>query len=72
MSSKILQLTVGSHDLSHALKKDTVVINWVNSQNDNYPHLTSQVDLYLIFEKSSCKNQVRQTGFLACKNQFPN
>ena len=28
------------------------------------------VDLYLIFEKSSSKNQVRRTGFLACKNQF--
>jgi hypothetical protein len=26
----------------------------------------------LIFEKSSCKNQVRQTGFLACRNQFRN
>ena len=30
------------------------------------------VDLYLIFEKSSCKNQVRVAGFLACKNQFWN
>ena len=29
-------------------------------------------DLYLIFENSSCKNQVRQTGFLASKNQFRN
>ena len=28
------------------------------------------VDLYLIFEKLSCKNQVRQTGFLACKKNF--
>ena len=28
------------------------------------------VDLYLIFEKSSCKNQAQQTGFLAYKNQF--
>ena len=28
------------------------------------------VDLYLIFEKSSCKNQVRQIGFLASKNIF--
>jgi hypothetical protein len=27
-------------------------------------------DLYLIFEKSSCKNQVQQTGFSACKNNF--
>ena len=24
------------------------------------------------FEKSSLKNHVRQTGFLTCKNQFPN
>ena len=30
------------------------------------------VDLYLIFEKSSCKNQFRRTAFLACKNQFRN
>ena len=30
----------------------------------------SPVDLYLICEKSSSKNQVRQTEFLACKNQF--
>ena len=29
-------------------------------------------DLHLIFEKSSCKNQVRQTWFLAYKNQFRN
>ena len=34
--------------------------------------LTPPVNLYLIFEKSSSKNQVRQTGFLACKNQFRN
>ena len=26
------------------------------------------IHLYLIFEKSSLKNQVRQTGFLTCKN----
>ena len=32
----------------------------------NYPHLPP-VDLYLIFEKSNCKNQVRRTGFLASK-----
>ena len=30
------------------------------------------VDLYLTFEKSSCKNKFRQTGYLACKNQFRN
>ena len=30
------------------------------------------VDLYLSFEKSSWKNQVRWTGFLAFKNQFRN
>ena len=28
------------------------------------------IHLYLIFEKSSLKNRVWQTGFLACKNQF--
>ena len=28
------------------------------------------VDLYLIFEKCSCKNHVRQTGFLAFKINF--
>ena len=33
---------------------------------------TPPVDLHLNFEKSSWKNQVRQTGFLACKNQFRN
>ena len=26
----------------------------------------------MIFEKSSCKIQFQQTGFLACKNQFRN
>ena len=30
------------------------------------------VDLYLDFEKSSWKNQVQRTGFLACRNQFQN
>ena len=30
------------------------------------------IHLYLIFEKSSLKNQVRRTGFLICKNQFRN
>ena len=30
------------------------------------------IHLYLIFEKSSLKNQVRRTGFLTCKNQFHN
>ena len=30
------------------------------------------VDLYLNFEKSSWKTQVRWTGFLTCKNQFRN
>ena len=28
------------------------------------------IHLYLIFEKSSLKNQVRRTGFLTCKDQF--
>jgi len=32
----------------------------------------SPIHLYLIFEKSSLKNQVQQTGFLTCKNQFQN
>ena len=32
----------------------------------NYPHLPP-VDLYLIFEKSNCENQVRRTEFLASK-----
>ena len=30
------------------------------------------IHLYLIFEKSSLKIQVRRTGFLTCKNQFQN
>ena len=30
------------------------------------------VDLYLNFEKLSWKNQVRRSGFLACKHQFRN
>ena len=30
------------------------------------------VDLYFISDKSSWKNQVQRTGFLACKNQFRN
>ena len=34
--------------------------------------LKSPVDLYLNFEKTSWKNQVAQTGFLTCKNQFQN
>ena len=38
-------------------------------QKENY---SPPVDLYLNFEKSSWKNQVRRTGFLACKNQFRN
>ena len=32
--------------------------------------ILSPVDLYLIFEKLSCKNQFWGTGFLAWKNQF--
>ena len=34
--------------------------------------LLRPIHLYLIFEKSSLKNQVRRTGFLTCKNQFQN
>ena len=30
------------------------------------------VDLYLIFEKSSCKNQVRQTGYTGSKTPVRN
>ena len=30
------------------------------------------IDLYSNFEKSSWQNRFRQTGFLACKNQFRN
>ena len=30
----------------------------------------SPIHLNLIFQKSSLKNQVRQTEFLTCKNQF--
>ena len=44
-----------------------LVLNFFQIINDNLP-----VDLYLNFEKSSWKNQVRLTGFLACKNQFWN
>jgi hypothetical protein len=36
MLSKILQLTVGSRDLSQAEKNITVVTSRANSQNDNY------------------------------------
>ena len=34
--------------------------------------ILSPVDLYLIFEKLSCKNQFWGTGFLAWKNHFRN
>ena len=34
--------------------------------------LSRPIHLYLIFEKSSLKNQVRRTGFLTCKNPFWN
>ena len=52
---------------------------WVCSQMDKksvpYIHLLISpipppVDLFLNFEKSSWKNWVRQTGFLACKNSI--
>ena len=45
------------------------VRNWTffNDSEDSSP-----VDLYLIFEKSNCKSQFVQTGFLTCKNQFQN
>ena len=32
--------------------------------------LKNKIQDHLIFEKSGLKNQVRQTGFLTCKNQF--
>ena len=35
-------------------------------------HLFPPVDLYLNFEKSSWKSQVRWTVFLACKNEYWN
>jgi len=44
-------------------------IFWTIKKNSGH---SPPVDLYLIFEKSSCNNQVRQTGFLASKNQFRN
>ena len=50
-------------------------VSWKNLTNKNsYKRLTINppVDLYLIFEKSSWKNQVRWTGFLAYKNQSLN
>ena len=42
------------------------------NQNGRRGLATSPIHLYLIFEKSSLKNQVRRTGFLICKNQFRN
>ena len=36
----------------------------------NYPY--APIHLYLFFEKSSLKNQVRRTGFFTCRNQFRN
>ena len=41
-----------------------------NTMEKESKKFLSPVDLYLIFKKSSCKNQVQQTGFLACKKQF--
>ena len=44
---------------------DGNIPNWVNiCKTPPIP----PVDLCLIFEKSSCKNQFRRSGFLACKN----
>jgi hypothetical protein len=54
MSSKILQLTVRSSDLSQA---EYSCYKLSNSQNDNYLH-SPPIDLHLIFEKSSLKNQL--------------
>ena len=48
---------------------DGNIPNWVNICKTP---LIPYVDLYLISEKSSLKNQVRRTGFLTCKNQFQN
>ena len=47
-------LFIASYQISHGL---------LNIKKSIRP-----IHLYLIFEKSSLKNQVRQTGFLTCKN----
>ena len=44
---------------------DNLTIN--NREPDYLP-----IHLYLVFEKSSLKKQIRQNGFLACKNLFRN
>ena len=59
------------------------MIALLSKQNAIPQSILPPVDLYLIFEKSSWKNQVRQIGFLvyfeldftacgACTNQFRN
>ena len=42
------------------------------SGNENHLSIPLLICTYLIFENSSSKKQVRQTGFLACKIQFRN
>ena len=49
-----------------------ILADFLPSKYENFQMHSPPVDLYLIFEKSSCKNQVRQSGFLVCKNQLRN
>ena len=55
-------------NISVQLEKHALLILKKQLFTRSYP----PVDLYLNFEKSSWKTQVRRTGFLACKNEFRN
>ena len=74
---KVDSVDYGASEWSDSINFDTDVVSVDNmDMMDQLKYIYVRhfplVDLYLIFENSSCKKQVQQTGFLACKNQFRN
>ena len=61
-----------ANSASPVLATSNFTVCWESFFLDTDYQAKPLVDVYLIFEKSSCKNQVQQTGFLVCKNQFQN
>ena len=51
------------------LRKQSMALSFISFMNYLMAAIPL-VDLYLIFEESSCENKVRRAGFLACKNKF--
>ena len=74
-NTKVLQPNFRLRPISKAVYAIVLITFSIYFGYSTVPSLLSKdyddiVDLYLNFEKSNWKNQVRRTGFLVCKNKF--